>query len=103
MKVQNIRFLENLSTYASFSGVFNIFLGLLIVFIDSLNQDWRHIQVGLYIFITGYAFAKMSQKINRVTLEERKAAADAILQAQKKAQREAVDIPSSQKFVFANC
>ena len=83
MRVRNIRLLDNLNTYASLAGVFNIFIGLLIVFLDVMNEDWTHIQVGIYVFITGYAFVKVSQKIGFVVLDEKKILAEIVLKDEK--------------------
>jgi len=71
MKMQNIRDMENLSLYTHFSGLITIFLGILVIMIDLINKDFGHIQVGIFILITGYAFFKISQKIAHVLKSEK--------------------------------
>jgi hypothetical protein len=71
MQKDNIKVLENLSLYSHFGGMFSVFLGLVTVFVDFLNGDFGHIQIGIYIFATGYAFVKISQRLTQVLIDER--------------------------------
>jgi hypothetical protein len=70
MKIENIKSLERLSLFCHFSGLFSVFIGLAVAFMDLLNRDVRHVQVGIYVFITGYALAKISAKISSILLSE---------------------------------
>lgn len=70
MKIESAKALENLSLYSHIGGVVTIFLGLVVTFINLLNKDFRHIQVGLFIFSTGYAFVKISSKIVHILQTE---------------------------------
>jgi len=71
MKQENIKALENLSLFCHFSGVISIFLGIIVIFMDLLNNDFGHIQVGIFIFIVGYAFFKISTKLNNILFSEK--------------------------------
>jgi len=71
MQKENVKVMENLSLYSHFGGMFSVFVGLVVVFIDFLNGDFAHIQVGIYIFVTGYAFVKVSQRLTQVLIDER--------------------------------
>ena len=71
MQKENIKVLENLSLYSHFGGVFSVFIGLIVVFVDFLNGDFGHIQIGIYIFVSGYAFVKISQRLTQVLINER--------------------------------
>ena len=78
MLLGNIKILEHLNGYASLAGIVNIFLGLLVIFVDTVRQDWMHLQVGVYIFITGYAFVKISEKIWKIIEIEKKRYAEMV-------------------------
>ena len=39
---------------------------------DILNSDFRHIQVGIFICVVGYAFVKIAEKSETILLSERK-------------------------------
>ena len=71
MQKDNIKTLENLSLYSHFGGLFTVFIGVIVVFVDVLNGDFSHIQIGIYIFATGYAFVKISQRLTQVLIDER--------------------------------
>lgn len=66
MKQENSKALDNLSRTCYRSGVFILFLGVLIMFIHVVNRDYTQMLVGLLIFITGYGYAKISNKIKKV-------------------------------------
>jgi len=70
MRTENIQSLERLSLLCHFVGLFSVFLGMVVSFLDLMNGDVRHIQVGLYVFVTGYAFVKISAKIAAILLDE---------------------------------
>jgi len=68
---KNIVEMDRLSLFCHICGLFTIFLGMLVIFIDFLNEDFQHIQVGIFIFVTGYAFVKISTKISNILFEEK--------------------------------
>jgi len=71
MRQENLKTLENLSLFCHIAGIITIFLSITVIFMDLLNRDFKHIQVGLYILVTGYTFVKISAKIIQVTEEEK--------------------------------
>ena len=71
MEPQHYRSLESLSFYCHFCGLLPTFLGILIIFVDVVNQAYDHIQVGLFMFTTGYAQVKISEKIDVILKAER--------------------------------
>jgi len=71
MKQINITDLERLSLFCHFCGIFSVFLGLSVTFMDVLKNDMSHVLVGLYVFITGYASTKISKKLMSVIYEEK--------------------------------
>lgn len=72
MKGENVKSLRDLTLYGHISGLITIFLGMVVVAMDLMNSDFRHIQVGIFICAAGYAFVKIAQKIEAVLLTERK-------------------------------
>lgn len=70
MKIQNVKALENLSLFAHFSGIITIFLGLMVILMDLMNKDYKHIQIGFFVLATGYAFVKISSKVAGVICDE---------------------------------
>lgn len=70
MRGENIRALERLSMFCHLVGLFSVFIGMVVTFLDVLNGDFRHVQVGLYTFSTGYAFVKISSKLSAILLDE---------------------------------
>ncbi len=70
MKEENQKDLENLSKTAYRSGVLPIFLGVLVLFIGVINKDMFEGAAGLFIFIVGYSFVKISSKINTIIQRE---------------------------------
>ena len=66
-----MRTLESLSLFSHLCGLFSVFLGLVVSFVDLLNGDFKHIHMGIYIFIIGYAQVKISSKISDVIIRER--------------------------------
>lgn len=71
MKFENTRSLEYLSLYGHISGLVTIFLGIIVIGMDILNSDFRHVQVGIFICVVGYAFVKIAQKSETILLSER--------------------------------
>jgi hypothetical protein len=71
MKRANERDMENLSFYCHVCGLITIFLGIVIIFLNFLQDDVRNIQSGIFIFIVGYAFVKISSKIGRILQDEK--------------------------------
>ena len=64
MTDENKKALENLSKTCKRSGILPIFLGILVMFIALINQDTPTGAVGLFVFIVGYSYIKISKKIN---------------------------------------
>ena len=65
MKDDNIKDLKNLSKTCRRSGILPIFLGVLVAFAGVVNVDSYVLSVGLMIFIVGYAFVKIAEKIDK--------------------------------------
>ena len=72
MKTKNVKAFEKLSKYSYYCGIIPIFLGLVVIFVDVVKQDMNHLMVGVFIFISGYAFVKISQKLRQVLESESK-------------------------------
>ena len=70
MRAENKNALERLSLVSHYIGLFSVFIGLGLTFYDVLRKDVTHIQISLYVVITGYSFVKISQKIARILLSE---------------------------------
>jgi len=70
MKLENAKSLESLSLFCHLSGLFTVFIGIVMIFMNALNGEWRLAQVGLYIFATGYALTKISSKVSQVVVDE---------------------------------
>ena len=65
MNEESVKDLKNLSKVCRRSGILPIFLGVLIMFIGGINADSYTLAVGLLIFIVGYAFVKIGEKIKK--------------------------------------
>ena len=63
MKAENVKSLEGLVLFCHIGGVITLGLGGVVIFMDIVNGDFRHIQVGIFICATAYAFVKISSKI----------------------------------------
>ena len=72
MRFENVKSLEYLSLYGHISGVITVFLGIIVIAMDLLNNDFHHIQVGIFICVVGYAFVKIAEKSETILLAERK-------------------------------
>ncbi len=72
MRFENTKSLEYLSLYGHISGLITIFLGIIVIVVDILNSDYRHVQVGIFICVVGYAFVKIAEKSETILLSERK-------------------------------
>ena len=72
MRFESTKSLEYLSLYGHISGLITIFLGIIVVAMDLLNNDFHHIQVGIFICVVGYAFVKIAEKSETILLTERK-------------------------------
>ena len=70
MKAENIKTMESLSLFCHVSGIITVFLGIIIILMDLVNNDFGHIQVGFFILITGYAFVKISSQLSAVLFSE---------------------------------
>ncbi len=70
MKLGNSKSLENLSLFCQIAGVITVFLGLVVIFLDLINGDFTHIQVGFFILANGYALIKISAKLSKVLYDE---------------------------------
>ncbi len=71
MKSSNIKILRKLSFFCRYSGMVSLFAGILIIFLDVFFRNWIHAQLGFYIFVSGYANAKIGQKLSSVLFDER--------------------------------
>lgn len=70
MKEKNIEAIQNLSLFCHVSGIITVFLGLVVIFMDLINKDFGHVQVGIFILTVGYAFMKISSKIMAIVTDE---------------------------------
>ncbi len=71
MKDNNVMSLSKLSAFCRYAGIVSVFLGILVLFVDILNMDWVHMQVGLFIFVSGYTYLKIGTKLSSVLFDER--------------------------------
>ena len=70
MRLEHYKSLENLSLFCHFSGLINIFLGLVVSFIKLIEEGFAGIPMGLFMFAMGYALTKISSKISGIILIE---------------------------------
>lgn len=70
MKQENKAALENLSKTCYNGGLLPIFLGILVTFIDVVRSDLPHALTGMFIFVTGYSFVKISKKLKIIVESE---------------------------------
>ena len=70
MLAQNIKALERLGLFCHISGLCSVFIGMMVCVLDLLNKDFAHIQVGFYVFISGYAFVKIAKRLAAIVLIE---------------------------------
>jgi hypothetical protein len=71
MKEENSKSLDSLSRTCYRSGVFILFLGVLITFVHVVNQSYNQSLVGILVFITGYGYAKIASKLRNVINSEK--------------------------------
>ncbi|MCK5580568.1 MAG: hypothetical protein KAJ18_04765 [Candidatus Omnitrophica bacterium] len=72
MKTENIKSMESLNLICHFTGIFSTFIGIVIAFISLLSSDMRYVQIGIYIFFTGYGMVKTGKKLSDIILSERR-------------------------------
>lgn len=70
MKRDNISTLDRMANTAQFGGMISAVIGIAVTLMDLFNKDFRHIQSGIYILITGYALNKMGKAIQKIVIEE---------------------------------
>jgi len=70
MRAQSRQSLERLCIFCDVCGVFCIGIGFVIIFIDLLERNMVHIQVGIYVLITGYAYVKIARRIDDILIRE---------------------------------
>lgn len=70
MKAENQKALEGLSLFCHVGGLITMCLGIVVIFMDLTQGDFRHIQVGIFICATGYAFVKISARIAAILASE---------------------------------
>ena len=70
MKSENVKTLESLSLFCHLSGIITVFLGIVVILMDLVNSDFKHIQAGFFILVTGYAFVKIAAKLSGVYQSE---------------------------------
>ncbi|VAW13726.1 hypothetical protein MNBD_BACTEROID05-125 [hydrothermal vent metagenome] len=71
MKARNIKALESLSFMSHLSGLLTVMLGIVVTFINVIDQNLGQIHVGIFIFASGYAFMKISSRITQIILDEK--------------------------------
>ncbi len=72
MRIDNRRSLESLTLFTHIGGLITMFLGFLVIGMDLLNNDFKHIQVGIFIFAIGYSYLKISSTISSILSTETK-------------------------------
>lgn len=72
MKMYNVRALESLSLFCHVCGLISILIGITVIAMDVMNKDFNKIQTGIFIFITGYSFTKISAKLSVIILDEKR-------------------------------
>ena len=70
MKAENRKSLESLNGCCFLCGIFSVFVGLVVVFMNFLNKDFAHIQIGFFVFAIGYALVKISSRITDILNSE---------------------------------
>ena len=70
MKQENAKSLESLGLFCHYCGIFSVFIGVVVAFMDVLNGDFRHIQVGIFLVAVGYALVKISSRLSQILLSE---------------------------------
>lgn len=71
MKDENIKALHKLSAFCRYVGMISVFLGIAIVAMDVAFRDWLHLQVGIFVFASGYAYVKIGAKVSSLIFDER--------------------------------
>ena len=71
MRAINRVSLERLSTICDICGFFSVLIGFIIIVLDLFDNNFQHIQVGIYVFVTGYGWVKTSHRITQVLITER--------------------------------
>jgi hypothetical protein len=71
MKEKNVTALWRLSRFCRNSGFVCVALGFIVIGLDLFLRDFVHLQVGIFIFICGYAFLKIGSKISGLLFDER--------------------------------
>jgi len=72
MRIENRLSLERLSTICDICGLFSVLIGFVIIVLDLLEHNYFHIQIGIYVFVSGYGMVKTSHRIVQVLLSERR-------------------------------
>lgn len=72
MKLENENKFEQLSLYCYLCGLGMTSFGVLVVYMGYLSQVDRFYLIGLYMFMAGYAFYKISERVKYVILSERR-------------------------------
>jgi len=70
VKVENVKTVETLSLFCHVSGIITVFLGIVVILMDLVNNDFNHIQIGFFILAVGYAFVKISSQLSAVLRNE---------------------------------
>ena len=73
MQARNVQSLERLSLFCHVGGLAIIFLGISVAGLNLMNGDKKHVQEGIFIFVTGYAFVKISSKVAAILNDEKNA------------------------------
>ena len=71
MQAKNAKELESLSFSCHVGGLIILFMGILVAGMNFMSGEAKHVQEGIFIFISGYALVKISTKISRIVEEEK--------------------------------
>jgi len=71
MRLDNLNSLERLSLFCHFGGLFSVFAGIAVALMNLLDGDFRNMQNGVFIFITGYALFKIGARLTQIVETEK--------------------------------
>jgi hypothetical protein len=70
MNNDSIKILRSLNLYCYICGLATIFLGMVVMYMSALTLKPLYTEVGLLIFMTGYAFVNIARKVGRILDDE---------------------------------
>lgn len=71
MKAENEKAMESLSLFCHIGGLVIILLGVIVIFMNLIDQDFKNIQAGIFILVSGYSFTKISQRLTQILFDEK--------------------------------